>query len=138
MAKYENEAYCPYQQIDLSSDTRLVGLWSLIGPKVVYEMIDAVNCAPDTTRCDQIFGTDPIAYDVLYAIITKNVNADKILVHQLHNGGLNKQSISDIQEAMTEVCNPQLIARAGSDFIVIISDATYGIDVWVWDLACCS
>lgn len=137
MAKYENEGFCPCQRVDFSGDNRLVGLWSLIGYSVVYENEDAVKCTPDTTTCNKIFSTDPIAYDVLFAIVKRNVNADKILVHQLHNGACNKQCISDIQKTLAEVTNPQLIAHAGSNFIVIIADASYGIDVWVWDLASC-
>lgn len=137
MARYENEGYCPCQWVDLSADSRLVGLWSLIGVNVVYEKEDAVYCTPDTTTCNQIFSTDPIAYDVLSAIVKKNVNAEKILVHQLHNGACNTQNISDVQKILCEASNPQLIAHAGSNFIVIIADATYGIDVWIWDLNSC-
>lgn len=137
MAKYENEGYCPCQVVDLTSDNRLVGLWSLIGPSVVYEKEDAVKCAPDTNTCNKIFSTDPIAYDVLSAIVKKNVNADKILVHQLHGGSCNMQRMSDIQKILTEKANPVLIAHAGSDFIVVITDASYGIDIWVWDLVKC-
>jgi hypothetical protein len=137
MAKYENEGYCPCQNVDLSGDNRLAGLWSLICSSVVYEKEDAVNCAPDTATCDKIFSTDSIAYDVLSAIVKKNVNADKILVHQLHNSSCTRQCTSDIQKTLAEVTNPQLIAHTGSNFIVIIADASYGIDVWVWDLASC-
>lgn len=134
MAKYENEGYCPCSWVDLTSDSRLVGLWSLVGASVVYEKEDAVKCSPVTTACDQIFSTDPIAYNVLSAIVKKNVNAEKILVHQLHNGACNMQKTSDIQKVMSEVTNPQLIVSAGSNFVVILADAEYGLDVWVWDL----
>ncbi len=137
MAKYENEGYCPCIWVDLSSDSRLSGLWSLIGPSVVYEKEDAIKCTPDIATCDRIFGIDLIAYDVLSAIVKKNVNADKILVHQLHNGSCTTQQTSDIQKTLAEATNPQLIAHAGSNFIVIIADAPYGIDVWVWDLTIC-
>lgn len=133
MAKYENEGYCPNQWVDLTGDTRLEGLWSLIGPSVVYENAKSL----DTNACDKIFSTDPIAYDVLSAIIRKNANAAKILVHQLYNGSSNTQCTSDIQKTLSEVTNPQLIAYPGSNFIVIIADASHGIDVWVWDLARC-
>ena len=137
MAKFESQGYCPCQWVDLSSDTRLSGLWSLIGSSVVYEMEDAVKCSPDTSACDKVFSTDPIAYDVLSAIVKKNVNADKILVHQLHNGACNTQKTSDIQKVLGEATNPQLIVHAGSNFAVIIADAMHGIDVWVWDLTSC-
>lgn len=137
MAKYENEGYCPCQWVDLSSDTRLEGLWRLIGSSVVYKKEDAENCSPDADTCNKVFSTDSIAFDVLSAIVKKNVNADKILVHQLHNGSCNTQSLSDIQKTLANVTNPQLVAHAGSRFVVIISDASYGLDVWVWDLENC-
>lgn len=137
MARYGSEGYCPCQWVDLSANPRLIGLWSLIGANVVYEREDAIHCTPDTTTCNQIFSTDPIAYDVLSAIVKKNVNAEKILVHQLHNGACNTQHISDVQKTLCEASASQLIAHAGSNFIVIIADATYGIDVWVWDFNSC-
>ena len=135
MAKYENEGYCPSQWVDLSKDKRLYGLWSLIGASVVYE--SKADISPDTSTCDQIFSTDPISYDVLAKIVRKNVNADKILVHQIYNGASNMQCTSDIQKILSEATNPQLILHAGSNFAVIIADAAYGIDVWVWDLKSC-
>jgi hypothetical protein len=137
MAKYENEGYCPGHVLDLSGDNRLEGLWSLIGSSVVYEKKDAKNCTPDTATCDKIFSSDPIAYDVLSAIIKKDPNADKILVHQLHGLACNTQKLSDIQKTLAEATNPQLIAHSGSNFIVIVADASYGIDLWVWDLEIC-
>lgn len=132
MAKFENEGYCPCTPVSMSkyTDVRIAGLWSLIGPSIVYETKDD----PDTPACDQIFSTDVIAYDVLSAIVRKNVNADKIKVRQLHNGGCNVQKTSDIQKVLGEVVNPQLIVHAGSDFVVILADAEYGLDVYVWDL----
>lgn len=137
MAKYENEGYCPQQWVDLTSDARLIGLWSLIGGSVVYESQDSKKCEPDTTSCNKVFSSDPIAYDVLSAIVTHNVKAEKILVHQLHNGACNTQSISDIQKILAEATNPQLVLHAGSNFAVIVADADHGIDVWIWDLTSC-
>ncbi len=141
MAKYENEGYCPNNSvghlIDESNDSRLGGLWSIIGSSVVYEKEDAVKCTPDYDTCNQAFGSDPIAYDLLSAIIRKNAKADKILVRQLHNGGCNVQSITDIQKVLGETTNPQLIVCASSNFAVIIADAEYGLDVWIWALTSC-
>lgn len=137
MAKFENEGYCPCQWVDLTSDARLLGLWSLIGASVVYETQDSKKCEPDTEACNKAFSTDPIAYDVLSAIVKKNANADKILVHQLHNGACNTQSTTDIQKVLTESTNPQLVLHAGSNFAVIVADADHGIDVWIWDLGSC-
>lgn len=133
MAKYEREGICPQVSFDLSGKVYLTALWSLFGKSVVYEREDA----PDTKTCDRVFDTDPIAYDLLVAIARKNANADKVLVHQLHNGACNTQSVSDVQKTLAEATNPQLIAHAGSDFVVVIADASYGIDVWVWDLKNC-
>ena len=88
MAKFEHEGYCPFNSVrnawDQNTDTRLIGLWSLIGASIVYEREDEnedeSKCIFNTAACDQIFGTDVIAYDVLSAIIKKNANADKIKV----------------------------------------------------------
>lgn len=138
MAKDENvnvnENYCQWKWADISGDKRLLGLWSLIDSRVVYERKDA-NL--DTSTYHEVFSTDPIAYDVLSGIIKKNVNADKILVHRSNKGASNRQHTSDIQKTLAEVTNPQLIVHAGSHFCVIIADASYGIDVWVWNLISC-
>ena len=138
MAKFEKEGYCPCTRVpktwDENTDTRLFGLWSLVGASIVYERRDKYNHAIDTAACDQIFGTDVIAYDVLSAIIKKNATADKIKVHQLRSGEANTQKTSDIQKVMGEVTNPELVVRAGSSFVVLLADAEYGLDVWVWDL----
>jgi len=138
MAKFENEGYCPCIWVprtwDENTDTRLIGLWSLVGASIVYEERDENNCCPDTVACDEIFGTDVIAYNVLSAIIKKNATADKIKVRQLRSGECNTQKTSDIQKVMGEVTNPELVVRAGSNFVVLLADAEYGLDVWVWDL----
>lgn len=138
MAKFENEGYCPCIWVpktwDENTDTRLIGLWSLVGASIVYEKEDEHKCTPDTAACNQIFGTDVIAYDVLSAIIKKNATSDKIKVRQLHNGACNTQKTSDIQKVMGEVTNPELVVHAGSNFVVLLADAEYGLDVWVWDL----
>ena len=138
MAKFENEGYCPCIWVpktwDEDTDTRLIGLWSLVGASIVYEKRDKYNRPLDTAACDQIFGTDVIAYDVLSAIIKKNATADKIKVRQLRSGEDNTQKTSDIQKVMGEVTNPELVVHAGSNFVVLLADAEYGLDVWVWDL----
>lgn len=141
MAKFENEGYCPCIWVPKTwteeTSSCLSGLWSLVGGSIVYEMEDELHCTPDTASCDQIFGTDVIAYDVLSAIVKKNVNADKILVHQLHNGTCGTQKVSDIQKVMSKVTNPELVVHAGSNFVVVLADAEHGLDVWVWDLKSC-
>ena len=138
MAKFENEGYCPCIWVpkawDENTDPRLIGLWSLVGASIVYEKVDKYNHIPNAAACDQIFGTDVIAYDVLSAIIKKNATADKIKVRQLRSGEGNNQKTSDIQKVMGEVTNPELVVRAGSNFVVLLADAEYGLDVWVWDL----
>ncbi len=138
MAKFEKEGYCPCTRVpktwDENTDTRLFGLWSLVGASIVYEKVDVHNRIPDIAACDQIFGTDVISYDVLSAIIKKNATADKIKVHQLRSGEENTQKTSDIQKVMGKVTNPELVVHAGSNFVVLLADAEYGLDVWVWDL----
>lgn len=141
MAKFENEGYCPDIWVpknwNENTDSRIRVLWSIVGPSIVYEKEDEHHCAPNTKECDKIFGEDFIAVDLLYAIVKKNINADKILVHQLHNGARNTQKISDIQKVMAKVSNPELILCAGSNFAVVLADADYGMDVWVWDMKSC-
>ena len=138
MAKFENEGYCPCIWVprtwDENTDTRLSGLWSIVGASIVYEKRDKYNHVLSIEACNQIFGTDVIAYDVLSAIIKKNATADKIKVRQLRSGEANTQKTSDIQKVMGEVTNPELVVRAGSNFVVLLADAEYGLDVWVWDL----
>ena len=139
MAKFENEGYCPNIWVpknwDENTDNRLAGLWSIIGPSIVYEMKDETKSPIDYAACDQIFGTDVIAYDVLTAIIRKNANATKIKVNQLHNG--STQKTTDILNVMSKVSNPVLVVHAKSNFVVVLADAEYGIDLWVWDLRTC-
>lgn len=134
MAKYER----PNLSLkDFSGTEQLFGMWSMIGYKVVYEMADGLL---DKAACNKIFTTDPISYSVFYTIIKKNVNANEIRVHQVFSDvgfWRDNQYISDVQKTLAEVDNPQLIAAQNSNFIVIVSDASYGIDVWVWDLTRC-
>lgn len=132
MAKFENEGYCPNIWVPKTwgdgTDSRLNGLWSLVGQSIVYKE----ECNPDV--CNEVFGIDIIAYDVLSAIVKKNVNADKILVHELHNGACNMQKVSDIQKILNESINPELIVHAGSNFTIVLAEAEHGLDLWVWDL----
>ena len=73
MAKFENEGYCPNIWVPKTwgdgTDSRLNGLWSLVGQSIVYKE----ECNSDV--CNEVFGIDIIAYDVLSAIVKKNVNA---------------------------------------------------------------
>lgn len=130
MAKYEHEGYCPCIWVPKTwneeTDTRLSGLWSLIGDSIVYE--------DNTANCDEVFGVDRIAYDVLSAIVRKNVNASKIMVRQKRRPVSNTQNIADIMVVLKDAINPEIIAHAGSNFIAILADANYGLDLWVWDL----
>lgn len=132
MAKFESEGYCPYIWVPKtwcdSTDNRLYGLWSLVGQSIVYEK----ECNSDA--CNEVFGIDVIAYDVLSAIVKKNANADKILVHELHNGACNMQTVADIQKVLNEAINPELIVHAGSNFTIVLAEAEHGLDLWVWDL----
>ena len=121
------------------NDPRLEGLWSLIGSKVVFKKEDKQKRAYAFGRvtCEEIFNEDPIAYQLMSEIISKNANPKQIRVFQRHNpifDGKVFQKIGDIQETLKEVENPVLIVNAGSKYAIILVDASYGIDVWVWDL----
>lgn len=138
MAKYENDGYCPNiwvpKKWTKDSDPCLFGLWSLVGDSIVYTHDPEPACNPDINTCDKVFSTDPIAVNLLTAMVRKNVNADKILVHQIFNGGCNKQSNKDIGKVLGTSKNPEIITAPKSEFLVVLSDADYGMDVWIWDL----
>ena len=141
MARYESEGYCPNiwvpKKWNEETDMRLAGLWSIFGANVVYAKKDENKCSPDTEKCDEMFANDPIAFDLMTAIVRFNAVAEKILIHQLHNGASNTQKISDIQLIMGKAEKPQLVVKAGSNFAVVLAEASYGIDLWVWDLRTC-
>lgn len=138
MAKYEKEGYCPSAWVpkawNENSDKRLIGLWNLVGDSIVYVEEREHNCTPDSAACNQAFGTDAIAYDLLSAIIRKNANADKIAVYQLRSKSCNKQALSDIYRVMKRSTSPELVLHTASNFAAVLADATYGMDVWIWDL----
>lgn len=135
MAFFENEGYCPNRYISdelvkKNADPRVVGLWCLLGPYIVYSKEDNIN--PMTFN--QIFTTDVIALDLLFALSQNHVGFGKISVHQLHHGHTNQQNYSDIVKIISECNDVKLIAHAGSNFIALITSQTYGINLWVWDL----
>lgn len=138
MSRYEKEGYCPGAWVpklwDETSDKRLIGLWSLIGDSVVYIEEHEHNCTPDSAACNQAFGKDIIAYDLLAAIVRKNVNARKIAVYQLHSESVNRQDIADIYKVMKKSNNPELVLHPASNFAAVLADTAYGMDVWIWDL----
>lgn len=141
MAKYENLGYCPQQWVpkmwDENTDSVIPGLWSLVSGAIVYQDKDGFECNIDIDSCNQMFGTDPIARKLLEAIVRRNVNVDKIVVHQIHNGACNTQKISDIKNILHSAINPELVVYAGSNYAVVLSDTDYGMDVYVWDLKAC-
>ena len=98
MAKFENEGYCPNIWVPKTwgdgTDSRLNGLWSLVGQSIVYKE----ECNSDV--CNEVFGIDIIAYDVLSAIVKKNVNADKINVPKNKNEASTIQKVTTIQKYM--------------------------------------
>ena len=124
MAKYENEGYCPAIWVPTTwtdeTDPRLIGLWSIVSSSIVYEKNSNYQ-----TASKEIWGSDPISYDLLAAMIRKNPCAEKILVHQ---------SDLEIMKVFSEVTSPELVLHAGSNFAIILADARYGMDVWVFDL----
>ena len=143
MAKYEKLGYCPNNDVSgfyASQEGKdygkpwLYGMWRLFGNSVVFESTDLHDCDIDVGVCKAVFTTDPIAESVMVAIIRKDVNADKILVKQLHAGACNTQHLEDIQKVLGKVMEPQLIMAPGSRFVAILAKSDEGLDLWVWDL----
>lgn len=143
MAKYENLGFCPNNYVtgfyfsQAGKDYGkpwLYGMWRLFGGAVVFEPKDLRDCDIDVEVCKTIFTSDPIAESIMSAIIRKDVNAEKILVKQLHGGACNTQHLEDIQKVLVEVDEPQLIIAPGSRFSAIIAKNNEGLDLWVWDL----
>lgn len=144
MAKYENEGYCPYNNVSNAlyedkADKRLIGFWGLIGPSVVYTT-DTEGCDPNSVMVDKIFCEDRIAYRLLTTIIKTNANVEKVLVHQIFKGACNTQRYDDIQECLVseEHKGAKLIIEYGSSFAVILWESSdKQIDLFVWDLTSC-
>lgn len=143
MAKYENLGYCPNNDVSAFYASQegkdygkpwLYGMWRLFGSSVVFEPTDLHDCDIDVGVCKSIFMSDPIAESVMAGIIRKDVNADKILVKQLHTGAGNTQHLEDIQKVLGEVMEPKLIMAPGSRFVAILAKSDEGLDLWVWDL----
>lgn len=134
----KNEGHRPWQERYTPFDTRLPGFWDLVGNLIVYEQEDCIGCPPDTKTCDHIFYDDMITYKLMKKIVLRGLNAEKISVHQQYHhtdGACKYQAVSDIYKIMSTSQNPELFAQAGSNFIVVLADAPYGLDVWIWDLA---
>lgn len=123
-------------RIQEPSKPEMVGLWMLLHTHLVYEE-SKKNCLPDTDSLVKLFHHDPIGYELLARIIKKNANAENILLHQLYAGNHHLQDKADIAKVISEATNPELVAYRGSDFVAVIADADYGMDVWIWDLCCC-
>ena len=143
MAKYEALGFCPNNYVTgfyFSQEGNdygkpwLYGMWRLFGGSVVFEPKDLSDCDIDVEVCKTIFTSDPIAESIMAGIIRKDVNADKILVKQLHAGACNTQHLEDIQKVLGKVMEPQLIMAPGSRFVAILAKSDEGLDLWVWDL----
>ena len=88
MAKYEDEGYCPatdvQDKLSKHDNQSLYGLWNLFKDSVVYEKEDCLHHPLNPEVCNDVFSYDPISAKVLETIVRTNVNAEKILVHQLY------------------------------------------------------
>ena len=135
MAKYEDEGYCPatdvQDKLSKHDNQSLYGLWNLFKDSVVYEKEDCLHHPLNPEVCNDVFSYDPISAKVLETIVRTNVNAEKILVHQLYE---YDDFLFEIKELVCNSSNSKLILAPGSNFAVVISDAPYGLDVWVCDL----
>lgn len=144
MAKFENEGYCPNNNVsnmlcEEKADKRLIGFWSMIGPSVVYTT-DTKGCDPNSTMLDKIFCEDNIAHRLLTTIIKTNPNVDKVLVHQIFYGACNTQRYADIQDCLMAEGHKgaKLIIEYDSKFAVVLHESSDAqIDLYVWDLTAC-
>lgn len=143
MANFENEGFCPCSSVSKTlisaSDSRLFGLWSIIGPKVVcinQHKFATVN----NTSVEEMFTIDTIAFRLMQKLIAYNSNAEKICIYQNYKDGyMNMQSFDTITETFKKLDNPELIVSAKSKFTVIISKdkEPNTIALYFWDLTSC-
>lgn len=143
MANFENDGYCPDSTISKilvsNPDSRLFGLWSVIGKNVVcidQHPIATVN----HSAVEEMFTQDPIAYRLMKRIIDFSSNVEKISIYQDHKDGcINMQSFSTISEKFSELKNPELVVTANSKFAIIICEDAEpnSIAVYFWDLSSC-
>ena len=136
MARYENEGYCPNQWLhfDDTTDKRLIGLWAVVGPNVVYDMSKEDKCPPYTDTTDRVFDTDPVAFRVLKTIAEFGGIVKKVVVHQVHNGAMNIQSLTDVYPIMQDLETPRLIAASSGKFLVVVGTKGETVQVYIWDL----
>lgn len=142
MAKFESIGYCPNNSVCKAhgaedADKRLIGLWSMIGPSVVY-VTDTEGCAPNNVMVDKIFCEDNMAYRLLTSIIKTNPDVDKVQVHQIFEGACNTQRYGAIQDCLMGHEGAKLILAHGSNFAVVLHESSETqIDLYVWDLTTC-
>lgn len=143
MANFENEGFCPCNSVSKTLisafDSRLFGLWSIIGPKVVcidQHQFATVNHA----SVEEMFTIDPITFRLMQKLIAYNSNAEKICIYQNYKDGyINMQSFDTITETFKKLDYPELIVSAKSKFTVIISEdkEPNTIALYFWDLTSC-
>ncbi len=125
-AKFEKLGYCPYETVlaklqDLNDrskcDVRRIGLWSLIGPKVVVRHSVSIHNAPKNDEIDKLFATDTLGYPIMQEIITQDVNASMVFIqltqsdHYMPTPELTIRSCS----------NAKLIACNNSAFMAVVN-----------------
>lgn len=148
MARFENEGFCPNNTVARriaeaeNSDTRLVGLWSLIGSRVVCTNVKD-GPQVNSNAVDEMFSTDPIAFHLMKALLEYDIHADRISVRQFFSGACNTQAYDDIQETICALTkedkHPKLVIYSQSRFACIIakSELAATIDLIVWDMSAC-
>lgn len=136
MARYESEGYCPSiwvgrRLFNPGTDKRLIGLWEITRDAVVYDTDEKYK--PQHQETDEIFSSDPIAFSLLSTLIRRNATAKMIKVFQpwVIN---SRQQLADLQQMLSAKPNSTLVSASKSNFIALVADAEYGLDVYVWDL----
>ncbi|MBR2997375.1 hypothetical protein IKF33_03030 [Candidatus Saccharibacteria bacterium] len=130
----ENPSSDILDALEGAEDRRLYGLWSILCSAILYAETDACGFASDTKVFDDLFkGEDKITFRVLSALIKRYADGCAIKVCQLHEDHI-WQSCKDAQRVLVEADNPELIVAPGSRFMAVLTDADYGLDLWIWDL----
>ena len=134
MARFENEGYCPFNAVsevlgEMETGYFLRGLWSLVGPSVVYEEDIVI------TDTNAIFTKDPVADRLLRELCKMWTGTEKIHVSapQENAYAANMQSLVDLNAYCAREGN-QMIVAAGSMYSVVVRREEEIIHVFVWEL----
>lgn len=119
-----------YNKLRDAEDRRLLGLWCVLRNAIIYE-----SGTPNPELLDGLFaGEFNLAYSILSAVVKRYLDGFAVKVRQIRDDANCWQSRESILEVVSTTKNPELIVGPGSRFLAVLSDADYGLDLWIWDL----